>query len=664
MRSSTRPRAFRKRALTGVLLLAVALGLLGTVPPLAAEAATCPCTVFAATQAPTNPSENDPDAVELGMKFRADQAGFVTGVRFYKGTGNTGSHTGSLWDSAGARLATVTFSGESASGWQEATFASPVAVSANTTYVVSYYAPSGHYAADNGYFSGAAVVSSPLTALQNGTDGGNGVYRYGTGGGFPASTYQSANYWVDVVFSTSGTDTTKPTVLDKQPAAGSTGVPVTSGASATFSEAVQPTTITMTLTGSGAVAATTSYDAASRTITLSPSSALATSTTYTVNLSGAKDTAGNTMDPLTWTFTTAATATGCPCTIWPSTTTPATAAANDSSAVELGVKFRANQAGYITGIRFYKGTGNTGTHVGSLWTRTGTKLASATFSQESATGWQAATFGAPVSIAAGHHLRRLVLRARRALRRQQRLLHERRDQPRPPDRARDRHRRGQRGLPLRRRRLPDQQLPGQQLLGRRRVRHHGQRHRGPHARLPCPGSGFERRLDDGPDQCRLLRAGGVRLGEHGPEGRGREHGARRAGLRRRQPDRDVHPERGARRLQPVQHDRERSQGRVEQRDGPGHVVLQHGGTTSAAPGPGAGRAHRRRHLQCQPLLEVPGRGLADRGAQRVRDHRRREPVAEHAGRLRRRRPRERERQRDPGRRPDDLGERRAATSSR
>src|SRR4051794_39968894 len=98
MRSSTGHQVTRNRALTGLLLLAVVLGLVGTVPPLTAEAATCPCTVFTATQAPANPSENDSDSVELGMKFRADQAGFVTGVRFYKGTGNTGTHTGSLWD--------------------------------------------------------------------------------------------------------------------------------------------------------------------------------------------------------------------------------------------------------------------------------------------------------------------------------------------------------------------------------------------------------------------------------------------------------------------------------------------------------------------------------------------------------------------------------------
>ncbi len=59
--------------------------------------------------------------VELGVKFRADQDGFVTGIRFYKGSGNTGTHTGSLWSSSGTRLATVTFTGETGTGWQQAT---------------------------------------------------------------------------------------------------------------------------------------------------------------------------------------------------------------------------------------------------------------------------------------------------------------------------------------------------------------------------------------------------------------------------------------------------------------------------------------------------------------------------------------------------------------
>ena len=57
--------------------------------------------------------------------------------------------------------------------------------------------------------------------------------------------------------------------------------------------------------------------------------------------------------------------------------TPATA-----TRVELGVKFKADYSGSITGIRFYKSAANTGTHIGSLWSTSGTRLAQATFTDE------------------------------------------------------------------------------------------------------------------------------------------------------------------------------------------------------------------------------------------------------------------------------------------
>ncbi len=73
------------------------------------------------------------------MKFTSDISGSVTGVRFYKYAQNTGTHVGSLWTAGGTLLGTVTFTGETASGWQQATFANPIAITANTTYVVSYH---------------------------------------------------------------------------------------------------------------------------------------------------------------------------------------------------------------------------------------------------------------------------------------------------------------------------------------------------------------------------------------------------------------------------------------------------------------------------------------------------------------------------------------------
>src|SRR5258708_5945630 len=139
-------------------------------------------------------------SIELGLKFKSDVDGSITGVRFYKDASNTGLHTGSLWSSTGTLLATTTFNSESASGWQSANFASPVAISANTIYVISYHTDAGHYAGDLGYFNPSGVDNSVLHALSTAAAGGNGVFQLGPTG-FPSSVYQDSNYWVDVLFS-------------------------------------------------------------------------------------------------------------------------------------------------------------------------------------------------------------------------------------------------------------------------------------------------------------------------------------------------------------------------------------------------------------------------------------------------------------------------------
>jgi methionine-rich copper-binding protein CopC len=394
-------RSLLRPSVVMALLLALLGSLLtGLISPTSAAAATCPCSIWSSTATPATSSASDNAAVEVGVKFRSDVGGKITGIRFYKGSGNTGTHVGKLWTSSGTRLGSVTFSNETASGWQQATFASPITVSPNTTYIASYYAPTGHYAADSGYFASKGVDTAPLHALQDGTDGGNGVYRYGKNGGFPTNTYQSTNYWVDVVFSTTATDTTPPTVTGQSPAGGATNVPTTTTVTATFSEPVQASTVSMALTAPDgtAVSGTRSYDSSTQTATFTPAAALATSTQYTAKVSGAADTSGNVMTAVSWTFTTSSSASGCPCSIWPSTTTPTTVDAGDGSAVELGVKFRSTTAGYITAIRFYKAAGNTGAHTGSLWTASGSVLSTGTFSGESASGWQTLTLAAPVTV--------------------------------------------------------------------------------------------------------------------------------------------------------------------------------------------------------------------------------------------------------------------------
>src|SRR5207248_3269281 len=110
---------------------------------------------------------------ELGVRFRADADGFITGLRFYKSAANTGVHVGHLWTNTGSLLATVTFTGETASGWQQATFSTPVAVTANTFYVASYHTNVGRYSLNRPYFTGTTVDSPPLHAPADGVAGGN-----------------------------------------------------------------------------------------------------------------------------------------------------------------------------------------------------------------------------------------------------------------------------------------------------------------------------------------------------------------------------------------------------------------------------------------------------------------------------------------------------------
>ncbi len=246
--------------------------------------------IWADTETPATVTQDDPNAITVGVRFRASTDGAITGIRFYKGSQNTGTHTGSLWTNNGQLLTTAVFSNETASGWQQVIFSTPVVTTANTTYVASYHTTSGYYSTTRPYFT-TAHTNGSLTALANGTDGSNGVYTYGASSTFPTSTYLATNYWVDVLF-----------------------VPAT--------------------------------------------------------------------------------------TLWDTTDTPATASHDDSNPITVGVRFRADSDGTVTGIRFYKGSQNTGTHTGSLWTNNGQLLATVTFTNETASGWQKANFSTPVSITA------------------------------------------------------------------------------------------------------------------------------------------------------------------------------------------------------------------------------------------------------------------------
>jgi hypothetical protein len=161
---------------------------------------TAPNTIWSASATPATPSASDTSAVELGVRFTSDMTGYITGIRFYKGSTNTGTHVGNLWTNTGTLLATATFTNETASGWQQVNFSTPVAITANTVYVASYHTNVGGYSTNSGYFASAGVDNAPLHALKDGVSGGNGVFLYGATSAFPTSSYNSTNYWVDIIF--------------------------------------------------------------------------------------------------------------------------------------------------------------------------------------------------------------------------------------------------------------------------------------------------------------------------------------------------------------------------------------------------------------------------------------------------------------------------------
>lgn len=228
-----------------------------------------PSTIFGAAVSGSNPG--DGSSVMLGLRFRSSTALNITGVRFYKDALNIGTHIGYLWTNAGSLLGQVTFTGETSSGWQEMLFASPIAISAGVTYVVSYRAPFGNYQRDFGMFASAgySVNAPPLSALQDGVDGFSGTYTYSAGDTFPTNNGFASNYYVDVIGEAGSPDQT----VAINPSAAAATTPNVTPVAGAVSVAVNP---------SAAAATTPNMSAASSgiSVAINPSAAVA----YTPNV--------------------------------------------------------------------------------------------------------------------------------------------------------------------------------------------------------------------------------------------------------------------------------------------------------------------------------------------------------------------------------------------
>jgi hypothetical protein len=153
------------------------------------------------TQTPALPSVHV-GPYELGTKFTSNISGSITAIRFWKSSSETGQHIGRIWSASGQLLASVTFASETASGWQQQSLASPLAIAANTVYVVSVNSGSNAYYAATTTGLATQVINQNLSTVL----GNNGVY--GPVGQFPTNTYSQSNYFRDIVFSAGSSSTT------------------------------------------------------------------------------------------------------------------------------------------------------------------------------------------------------------------------------------------------------------------------------------------------------------------------------------------------------------------------------------------------------------------------------------------------------------------------
>jgi hypothetical protein len=179
------------------LLFGMSLTLLVT----GGESAAQTITIFG-NSVPYNPID-DSGATTLGVKFWSSQPGTVSAIRFYRAVVSPQGYVAKLYSANRTLLGSVTLKHESGAmpGWQVAYFASPIPISANKTYVATYYCPVGQGAWDQHELDNGAT-NGPLTAPAGGMVGGNGVYTWGNA--FPTIDYAHDNYYVDVLFTPTG----------------------------------------------------------------------------------------------------------------------------------------------------------------------------------------------------------------------------------------------------------------------------------------------------------------------------------------------------------------------------------------------------------------------------------------------------------------------------
>ena len=247
---------FGRRAVPSLFAVAALVG--GLLIHSGSAAAATAVGMYTGAEVPAHPAESDSSAVELGVTFSVSVPGSLVGLRYHRSAQNSGTHTGSLWTSSGARLAGLTFPSTTAVGWQYAPFKNPVALKVGTTYVASYHTNTGYYAQQQYAFNNGQTIGNSIIR------GRNGVYNYGSSSAFPSQSWDASSYYVDAIFQPATSTTTSSAV----PTTSATASSPASAPTTTSSAASAPTTTASaapapTRTSPAPVPTTTSSSAAS-----------------------------------------------------------------------------------------------------------------------------------------------------------------------------------------------------------------------------------------------------------------------------------------------------------------------------------------------------------------------------------------------------------------
>jgi hypothetical protein len=141
--------------------------------------------------------ENDSD-YELGTRFWSDVNGQISQVRLYTNASEGGVHTVRIWRVSGQTVVAGPYSWtvpSGSTGWKTFTLPAPLAITANTDYIVAVSNSSDRY-----YASQIGGFDAPIVNGHLHTYTGSGVYSTVLGA-MPTSTWNNSNYFRDIVFS-------------------------------------------------------------------------------------------------------------------------------------------------------------------------------------------------------------------------------------------------------------------------------------------------------------------------------------------------------------------------------------------------------------------------------------------------------------------------------